>query len=60
VKLGASVGINRVDKLAGILPELLNKESALNSSLSESMQQNYPVDGKNAERVANVVRQYLK
>ena len=59
VKLGASVGIKKADQLKEILPQLLDANSELNNSLREKMEQNYPADGKNAERVANVVRQYI-
>ena len=60
VKLGASVGLDRMNQLAEILPQLLDQKSALNSSLKKNMEKEYPADGKNAERVANIVRQFIK
>ena len=60
VKLGASVGIDQINELSKILPQLLDQKSSLNSSLNEKMKKCYPDDGKNAERVANIVRQYIK
>ncbi|PIR77456.1 MAG: hypothetical protein COU30_02345 [Candidatus Magasanikbacteria bacterium CG10_big_fil_rev_8_21_14_0_10_38_6] len=59
VQLGASVGIDTVDKIATVLPQLLDSKSVLNKKLHKNMEEQYPADGKNAERVANVVRQYL-
>lgn len=60
VKFGASVGIDTVSKLADVMPDILNPSSHLNQKLKIAMEKYYRTDGKNAERVANVVRQYLK
>lgn len=60
VKLGASVGINKIDEIAQVLPQLLNTQSVLNTKLRKRMEEQYPADGKNAERVANIVKEYLK
>lgn len=60
VKLEASVGIDKIDEIAQVLPQLLNPYSTLNDKLKRKMEEQYPADGKNAERVANIVRQYLK
>jgi len=59
VKLGASIGVERVEEIAEVLPQLLNEGSPLNEKLRENMERYYPADGKNAERVADVVRRYL-
>lgn len=60
VKLGASVGLDRMNQLTEILPQLLDSKSVLNSSLKKNMEKEYPADGKNARRVANIVRQFIK
>lgn len=60
VQLGASVGIDRIEEIERVLPQLLDPNSSLNKELREKMEEQYPADGKNAERVANIVRQYLK
>jgi len=60
VKLGASVGIDKIDEIAQVLPQLLDRRSALNAELRENMEEQYPADGRNAERIANIVREYLK
>ncbi|PIR93548.1 hypothetical protein COT99_00050 [Candidatus Falkowbacteria bacterium CG10_big_fil_rev_8_21_14_0_10_43_10] len=59
VKLGASVGIDNMDELIEILPQLLDQKSPLNHSLKEKMEKNYQADGNNAKRVADIVREYL-
>jgi hypothetical protein len=59
VKLEASVGVDRIDEMSRVLPQLLDLGSSLNKKLREKMEEHYPADGKNAERVANIVRQYL-
>lgn len=60
VKLEASIGIDKVGEVARVLPQLLDKDSILNAKLRKNMEEHYPADGKNAERVANIVRRYLK
>ena len=59
VKLGASIGIDQMGKLIEVLPQLLDKNSETNKILKENMKKNYPVDGKSAKRVANIIRQYV-
>jgi len=60
VKLEASVGIDKIDELARVLPQLLDPNSTLNDKLIKKMKEHYPADGKNAKRVADIVRRYLK
>lgn len=60
VELGASVGIKKISEIAQVLPQLLDQNSSLNDKLRKNMEKQYPADGKNAERVADIVRQYLK
>lgn len=60
VKFGASVGVDKVSEIARVLPQLLDSNSKLNRELRKNMDKYYPADGKNAERVANIVRGYLK
>lgn len=60
VRLGASVGIDNMNDLTKELPQLLDPNSALNKSLKEKMEQEYPVDGNSAKRVADIVRAYLE
>ncbi len=60
VKLGASVGVNKVSDITDVLTQLLNPDSVLNQRLKLKMTEQYPADGKNTERVANIVREYLK
>ncbi|MFA6006957.1 MAG: hypothetical protein WC764_04520 [Candidatus Paceibacterota bacterium] len=55
VTLGASVGLDDVNGLADTVAELLDPESAKNAELRKHMEQNYPVDGKNAQRVADLL-----
>ena len=56
VKLGASVGLDNMDYFAGKAEALLDPESAENTELKKHMEEQYPVDGKNAERVANILK----
>jgi hypothetical protein len=60
VKLGASVGLDRMSGLTEALPQLLDEQSQLNQELREEMEENYPADGQNAKRVADIVRRYIK
>lgn len=60
VELGASIGVNKVAEIEQILPLLLDTNSDLNKQLKEKMGEQYPADGKNTERVVNIIRQYLK
>ena len=59
VKLGASVGLDDMNDFATTIDHLLDTESAENRKLKEHMEENYPVDGKNAERVANLLKAEL-
>ena len=56
VKLGASIGLDDMNNFAATLDRLLDSESAENRELRKHMKENYPVDGKNAERVANLLK----
>ncbi len=60
VDLGVSAGIQKSAQLSELLPQLLDQQSGLNRKLKENMERYYPKDGKNAERVASVVRQVLE
>ena len=60
VQLGAGAGIDHVEALAQILPQLLDKNSPLNEQLKKGMEKHYVADGNNAKRVANIVNEYLK
>lgn len=59
VKLGASVGIGQASELTMILPQLFDKKSKLNADLKNNMKKYYFADGKNAKRVADVVKEFL-
>jgi hypothetical protein len=59
VSSGASIGLDSVEDIKGILPQLLDPKSQLNLGLEKNIKEYYNLDGKNAERVANVVRKYL-
>lgn len=59
VGLGVSVGISKANQLFRVLPELLDKKSELNLRLKKNMEKYYSVDGKNAERVAQIVKQVI-
>lgn len=60
VKVGASVGIDSVEGISEVLPELLDKKSPLNKRLLKNMEKYYLADGKNARRVADVIRGVIK
>ena len=60
VKLGASVGLDSMEGLPEILPQLLDTKSALNRKLNKKMNKYYQADGKNASRIAKIVKQYIK
>ncbi len=59
VRSGASVGIESVDEIRHLLPQLLNKESEVSLELEKNIKEQYHLDGKNSERVADVVRKFL-
>lgn len=56
VKLGASVGLDDMGDFAAMIEQLLDPESSENVELKKRMEENYPVDGKNAERVMNLLK----
>lgn len=56
VKLGASVGLDNMDNFSTAVDRLLDSESEENKELKKHMEESYPVDGKNAERVANLLK----
>lgn len=56
VKLGASIGLDDMGGLATAVEKLLDPESAENAELKKQMDKNYPVDGKNAERVVTILK----
>jgi len=58
--LGASVGIFDFADLRKKVEEILNRSSQLYSEISKNMQDYYPNDGKNAERVAKVVNRVIE
>lgn len=59
VELGVSVGVTDATSFSGLLPQLLDKESELYRKLQENMEHYYPQDGKNAERVAQVIQHVI-
>ena len=59
VKLGASMGLDDMNGFATTMDLLLDPESIENRELKKHMEENYPVDGKNAERVVNLLRQEM-
>lgn len=59
VRLGASVGAGKMSELTEILPQLLDTSSPTNDLLRKKMEQYYKADGKNASRVAEIVKKYL-
>jgi hypothetical protein len=60
VKLGASIGIDRVEDLPASVDSLLDPSSDLCREVKAKMGEYYPNDGKNAERVAAVVNESWK
>lgn len=56
VKLGASIGLDDMDSLAATVEQLLDPDSPENTELKKEMEKNYPVDGKSAERIVNLLR----
>ena len=59
VQLGASVGVENLSDLASNIENLLNPESEVNVALLEHMKKYYKSDGKNAERVADIVAEIV-
>ncbi|TSC65107.1 MAG: hypothetical protein G01um101491_11, partial [Parcubacteria group bacterium Gr01-1014_91] len=56
VKLGASMGLDDMNGFATTIDHLLDPESVENIELRKHMEENYPVDGKNSERVVNILK----
>lgn len=56
VKLGASIGLDDMGSFAGEVEKLLDPESAENTELKKHMEEQYPVDGKNAKRVVDILK----
>lgn len=56
VTLGASVGLDDMSGFATTVERLLDPDSAENEELKKHMEENYPVDGKNAERVVDLLK----
>lgn len=60
VKLGASFSLDKMDNLVGCVKNLLDPKSKERKALNRGMEENYPVDGKNAQRVVDVLKNLLK
>lgn len=59
VKLGASIGVDKMEDLAACVEKLLNPKSKENKDLNKNMDKYYPVDGKNSKRVVDVLKKVL-
>lgn len=59
VRSGASVGTENVAELSVLVDELLDPQSVRNAELKRNMEAHYPRDGKNAERVVQVIKEVL-
>lgn len=59
VQDGASVGVYKIADVKHVLLQLLDTKSKLSLSIHQKMEEKYHLDGKNSERVANIVRGYL-
>jgi hypothetical protein len=59
VKVGASIGLTKLSNLGPVIQELSNPDSQLSNDLRQRMDQFYPVDGKNTERVLNEVQNVM-
>lgn len=55
VTLGASTAVSSVEAIASTLPPLLDKNSETVRALIENMERYYRADGRNAERVVEVI-----
>jgi len=58
VKLQASAGVDHIEQLTEILPQLLDKKSSTNAQLLKNIEKHYKLDGKSAERVVNIINQF--
>lgn len=59
VKLGASAGTENVSEVPVLLSGLLDVHSDLYTRVRQGMETNYPRDGKNAQRVVEVIKEVL-
>lgn len=59
VELGASLGVENIDRLSEVILPLLDENSPERLLLVAKMKQYYPADGKNSERVAKIVEKLL-
>lgn len=59
VRTGASAGTENIAEAAGLMEVLLDPQSARNQELRRNMETQYPRDGKNAQRVVDVIKNIL-
>ena len=59
LSLGAGAGISTVEQLPELLARILEPDSEVTARMKDAMERYYTADGKNAERVADVVRSIL-
>ncbi|MDO8505872.1 MAG: CDP-glycerol glycerophosphotransferase family protein [bacterium] len=59
VKLGASAGTEDVAALPGLMEPLFDSQSTAYRDMRHSMESHYPCDGKNAQRVVDVIKGVL-
>jgi len=59
VTLEASIGVFGFGELSKKVEEALNEKSALRAKIGQNMERYYPRDGKNSQRVAQVVESFL-
>ena len=60
VDLGAAVRVDNADELAPVVEALMNRDSDLSMSLKKNMDTHYRPDGKNTERVTQVITSLLE
>jgi hypothetical protein len=49
-----------MDDLPSVIGRLLDPNSQENTRLREQMEEHYPADGRNSERVANIIKVALQ
>lgn len=59
VRLGASLGATTAEELPALIMGSLDPDSDLRKTLQHNMERWYAADGKNAERVASIVKRHL-
>ena len=59
VELGASMGLDEIENLSESVDNLLDSESQESKALLENMEKHYKADGKNAQRVLDVLKGVL-